>query len=164
MLGSSPSGSREFEAGMESARKDLFTQRYKERLGKNSVVGKLVEKRGWITWFTWDTNKTSRQEVWTTYIGHRRPLEQWRVPRLGLPLTWVLEARAKLGGLVSIHAPDGNSARRGKKEWHRGISLSRNWSVFIFRFAYILFVIHRDEYRVTWGSVDLTLVKIRCFI
>ena len=33
-----------------------------------------------------------------------------------------------------------------------------------FRFAYILFVIHRDEYRVTWGSVDLTLVKIRCFI
>ena len=33
-----------------------------------------------------------------------------------------------------------------------------------FRFAYILFVIHRDEYRVTWGSADLTLVKIRCFI
>ena len=29
----------------------------------------------------------------------------------------------------SIHAPDGNSARRGKKERHRGISLSRNWSV-----------------------------------
>ena len=33
-----------------------------------------------------------------------------------------------------------------------------------FRFAYIPFVIHRDEYRVTWGSADLTLVKIRCFI
>ena len=33
-----------------------------------------------------------------------------------------------------------------------------------FRFAYILFVIHRDEYRVTWGSTDLTLVTIRCFI
>ena len=33
-----------------------------------------------------------------------------------------------------------------------------------FRFAYILFVIHRDEYRVTWGSADLTLVTIRCFI
>ena len=27
-----------------------------------------------------------------------------------------------------------------------------------------LFVIHRDEYRVTWGSADLTLVTIRCFI
>ena len=44
--GSSPSGSREFEVGTESVRKDLFTQRYKEKLGKNSVVGKLVEKRG----------------------------------------------------------------------------------------------------------------------
>ena len=33
-----------------------------------------------------------------------------------------------------------------------------------FRFAYILFVIHRDEYRVTQGSADLTLVTIRCFI
>ena len=33
-----------------------------------------------------------------------------------------------------------------------------------FRFAYILFVIHRDEYRVTRVSADLTLVKIRCFI
>ena len=33
-----------------------------------------------------------------------------------------------------------------------------------FRFVYILFVIHRDEYRVTQGSADLTLVTIRCFI
>ena len=33
-----------------------------------------------------------------------------------------------------------------------------------FRFAYILFVIHRDEYRVTRGSADLTLVTIRGFI
>ena len=33
-----------------------------------------------------------------------------------------------------------------------------------FRFAYILFVIHRDEHRVTQGSADLTLVTIRCFI
>ena len=32
-----------------------------------------------------------------------------------------------------------------------------------FRFAYILFVIHRDEHRDS-GSADLTLVKIRCFI
>ena len=48
---------------------------YKERLGKNSVVGKLVEKRGWITWFTQETNKAPRQGVCTIYIGHRRPLE-----------------------------------------------------------------------------------------
>ena len=29
-----------------------------------------------------------------------------------------------------------------------------------FRFAYIPFVIHRDEYRVTPGSADLTLVNV----
>ena len=30
-----------------------------------------MEKRGWITWFTRKTNKTLRQGVCTTYIGHR---------------------------------------------------------------------------------------------
>ena len=46
LLGSSPGGSREFEGWMESEKRDLFNQKYKIRLGKNSVVGKLVEKRG----------------------------------------------------------------------------------------------------------------------
>ena len=32
-----------------------------------------------------------------------------------------------------------------------------------FRFAYIPFVIHRDEYRVTRGSEVLNFIKIRCF-
>ena len=32
-----------------------------------------------------------------------------------------------------------------------------------FKFAYIPFVTHRDEYRVTWGSALLTFIKIRCF-
>ena len=76
----------------------------------------------------WDTNKASRQEACTTYIVCRRPLEYRRVPCLGLPLTWNLNARAKLAGLASTHAPDGNSARKtgNKKEQHGGISLSRN--------------------------------------
>ena len=66
----------------------------------------------------WDTNKASRQEACTTYVGHWRPLEYRRVPRLGLPLAWNLNARAKLAGLASTHAPDGNSARKtgSKKE------------------------------------------------
>ena len=63
----------------------------------------------------WDTSKASRQEACTTYVGHRRPLEYWRVPRLGLPLVWNLKARAKLAGLASTHAPDGNSARKMEK-------------------------------------------------
>ena len=32
-----------------------------------------------------------------------------------------------------------------------------------FKFAYIPFVTHRDEYRVTQGSAVLTLIKMRCF-
>ena len=32
-----------------------------------------------------------------------------------------------------------------------------------FRFAYIPFVIHRDEYRVMRGLAVLTFIKIRCF-
>ena len=42
---SSPGGSREFEAETESARNNSFIYKYKKRLGKNSVVGKLVEKK-----------------------------------------------------------------------------------------------------------------------
>ena len=63
----------------------------------------------------------------TTYVGHRCPLEYRTVPRLGLPLAWNLNARAKLAGLASTHAPDGNSARKteNRKERHGGISLSR---------------------------------------
>ena len=33
-----------------------------------------------------------------------------------------------------------------------------------FRFAYILFVIHRDRIQSHAGSADLTFIKIRCFI
>ena len=70
------------------------------------------------------TNKTPRQGVCTTYIGHRRlpglPKE-WghKVP---LPPIQILEAQAKLVGLASLRAPDGNSARKeeNKKRPHGG--------------------------------------------
>ena len=39
--GSSPGGSREFKVGMVLVRKNLFIQRYKTRLGRNSTVGNL---------------------------------------------------------------------------------------------------------------------------
>ena len=58
-----------------SSKKKLFNWKYKERLEKNSAVGKLVEKRGWKTWFTWKTNKTPRKGICTIYVGHRHPLE-----------------------------------------------------------------------------------------
>ena len=47
MLGSRPSGSRVIQRGdrVGVLGKNLFNYRYKERLEKNSVVGKLVEKK-----------------------------------------------------------------------------------------------------------------------
>ena len=55
-----------------------------------------VEKRGWVAWFTRETNKTSRQEVCTTYIGRRRPSILPKERRhWGLPGR-ILEAQAKL--------------------------------------------------------------------
>ena len=70
----------------------------------------------------WDTNKASRQEACTTYVGHRclsilpKERRHWGLPGL------ILETQAKLAGLVSTHVPDGNSARKtgSKKETTRG--------------------------------------------
>ena len=76
----------------------------------------------------------------------------------------ILEAQAELAGLVSTHVPDGNSARRGENDTGKSVFPETDPISLFFRFAYILFVTHRDEYRVMQGSADLTLVKIRCFI
>ena len=62
------------------------------------------------------TNKTLRQEVCTTYLGHRRlPVLPKERRHKGLP-SQILEAPAKLVGLAGIHAPDGNSARKEENE------------------------------------------------
>ena len=59
-----------------------------------------MEKRGWVAWFTWGTNKISRQEACTTYVGRRRPSVLLKERRhWGLP-SRILEAQAKLVSLV----------------------------------------------------------------
>ena len=59
-----------------------------------------VEKRGWVAWFTWETNKTSRQEACTTYVGCRHPsILQKERRHWGLPGR-ILEAQAKLVSLA----------------------------------------------------------------
>ena len=51
--GSSPCGSRVIRSGDGVGNQiRLFIYRYKERLGKNSVVGKIEEERGCIPWCT----------------------------------------------------------------------------------------------------------------
>jgi len=58
------------------------------------------------------TNKTSRQEVCTTHIGHRHlPILPRERRHQGFP-GQILEAQAKLVGLAGLCPPDGNSARR----------------------------------------------------
>ena len=66
----------------------------------------------------------------------------------------------------SIHAPDGNSARKtgSKKETTWGNQSFRKLIQFLYFWVCLYtFVTHRDEYRVTWGSAVLTFIKIRCF-
>ena len=162
LLGSSPGGSRVIQRWGRSRRpgKNLFNYRYRGRLETDSVVGELVEKRGWITGL--------RGIPITTYVGHGRlsilPKERrhWGLPG---PIS---ETQAELAGLVSTHISDGNSARKtgSEKEMTRGNQSFQKLIRFLYfsgLFIY-LFVRHRDEYRVTRGSADLTLVTIRCFI
>ena len=105
--------------------------------------------------------------MWNTNHHLRRPQVSFHSPEgeEALRPPWSnLRSQAKLAGLVSTHVPDGNSARRGKNDTGESVFPETDPISLFFRFAYILFVIHRDEYRVTWGSADLTLVKSRCFI
>ena len=64
----------------------------------------------------WKTNKIPRQRICTTYIGHRRlPILPKERRHKGLP-GQILEALAKLVGLLSLHAPDENSTRKEENE------------------------------------------------
>ena len=76
-----------------------------------------------------------------------------------------LETDSVVGKLLEKKRLNIHPEKRGaRKKRHGGISLSRNWSnFFVLGFAYIPFVTHRDEYRVTRGSAVLTFIKIRCF-
>ena len=148
--GSSPGGSRVIRRWGRSRRpgKNLFNYRYIGRLETDSVEGELVEKRGWITGL--------HGIPITTYVGHRclstfpKERRHWGLPG---PIS---EAQAELAGLVSTHISNGNSARKtgSEKEMTRGNQSFQKLIRFLYfsgLFIY-LFVIHRDEYRVTRGS------------
>ena len=59
-----------------------------------------VEKRGWVAWFTRETNKTSRQEACTTYVGRRHPSVLPKERRHWGLSGQILEAQAKLVSLA----------------------------------------------------------------
>ena len=53
--------------------------------------------------------------------------------------------------------------KREQERSDMGESVFPETDPIIFGFAYIPFITHRDEYRVTRESAVLTFVKIRCF-
>ena len=79
----------------------------------------------------------------TTYIGHRRLSILLKERRhWGLPGP-ILEAQAKLAGLVSIHAPDRNSARKtgSKKEMAQGNQSFRILIPFLYFLGLLIYLL-----------------------
>ena len=164
-----------------SVEKDYLIRNIK-RLGKNSVVGKLVEKRGRINWFSWKTNKTSRKEVCTIYVRPQAPA--WIVE--GAP-PWApscvgLRSQGKYVYMVSLRAPGGNSAwkregGRGRKRErgcrHDGSQISmkpvreaglRNCSIlYCPENLFIPLVVHSDQWIIqnNAASAALALIETR---
>ena len=98
--------------------------------------------------------------MWNTNHHLCRPQASFCSPKAEealRPPGLILEAQARLVGLVSTHVPDGNSARREENDTGESVFPKTDPISLFFRFVYIPFVIHRDEYRVTQGvsSPDL---------
>ena len=77
-----------------------------------------VEKRGWVAWFTRETNKTSRQEACTTYVGHRHPSVLPKGEETLRPPWSDLRSTGKISKLGGFRTPDGDSVRvRERATW-----------------------------------------------
>ena len=120
-----------------------------------------MEKRGWVAWFTRGTNKTSRQEACSTYVGRRRPSilpkerRHWRLPGR------MLEAQAQVVSLVGSTLQM-ETQPEWERAWHGETSILRNWSqFFIFQ---SLFLYTEMLCKSHAGSAVLTFIKVRCFI
>ena len=108
------------------------------------------------------TNKTSRQEVCTTYVGHRRPsILPWERRHWGLP-GQTLEAQAKLVSLAGLRDPDGNSARMLRERMTWGDQSL--WELIPFFIFQGLFLYTEMLYKSHAGTAVLTFIKVRCFI
>ena len=122
-----------------------------------------VEKRGWVSWFTRETNKTSRQEACTTYVGLRRPSALPKERRhWGLPGR-ILEAQAKLVSMAgSALQMETQPEFERERERHGETSISRNWSPFFIFHGLLLYT--GMLFKSHEGSAVLTFIRVRCFI
>ena len=111
-----------------------------------------MEKRGWITWYTWKANKVPDKELASSTLGHQRPFEYRRVPRLGLSLLQILEA-----GQVSKHGepprPRWEFSRKREKTmtWESPASVQDSKNYFS-KSAYIPQVVSNGTCRVMQGQ------------
>ena len=121
-----------------------------------------MEKRGWVAWFTRETNKPSRQEACTTYVGCRRPSVLPKESRhWGLP-GQIWEAQANLVSLVGSVLQ-----METQPEFERESDMGRP----VFRetdpnslFSRVCFYTLRSYTKSHTGSAVLTSIKVRCFI
>ena len=130
-----------------------------------------MEKRDWISWFTWRTNKTPRQGICTTYVGHRHfpslPKE-WghKVPP---PPRSDLRSPEKISRLGEPPRSrwEFSQKRREREKTTRGKPVFPGTGpVSLFsRSAFILWVIHRDKWKIESheGQQSWPLLK-PCFL
>ena len=119
-----------------------------------------MEKRGWVAWFTQETNKTSRslhhlhrpQASFCSTEGE----ETLRPPWLDLRSLGII---SKHGGFCVL---DGDSARVWERDRHGETSISRNWSQFFIFHDLLLYTEMLCKSHM--GSAVLTFIQVRCFI
>ena len=103
-----------------------------------------MEKEGWTTWFAWETNKVPDKELAPSTLGHRRPLEYWGVPHLGLPLAWILKAGTSKYTWWASTPQMGIQPEIGEET--RG-NQSSDWPhPLLFRRPFILLIKHGDQW------------------
>ena len=120
-----------------------------------------MEKRGWVAWFTWEINKTSRQEACMTYVGRRRPSILPKERRhWGLP-GQILEAQAQLvsmaGSMLQMETQP-----EFERENDTGRPVFRGTDPLLY-FPGSVFI-HWDVIQNHVGTAVLTFIKVRCFI
>ena len=116
-----------------------------------------MEKRGSVAWFTRETNKTSRQEACTTYVGCRHPSVLSKERRhWGLPGR-ILEAQAKL-----VRLAGSAFQMETQPEFERERDMGRP----VFRgtdphslFSRVCFYTLRCYTKVRWGQQSWLLLK-----
>ena len=162
MPGSSPGGSRVIRRWGWSRHpgKNLFN--YRQREIRNTQCSRRIsgEKR-LNNWFTWNTNHHLRRPQASFYFPKAE--EALRPPRSDLRSPGRISRLGEYPHFRWEFIQENGERERNDTGESVFLETGNRFLYFSGLFIY-LFVIHRDEYRVTRGSADLTLVTIRCFI